>query len=151
MFSGLRRVLQRLRLEWRCCQYTMRQTCRRLLHPKPHICLAAMVTKVTPSGRLLSWKIPRGSLLAWILARAKERQITSLNKLCLVCLPMDFLQTKQWWPRASTSPPQGQDVCGWQMASPNLRPTAMRLVSSSRCSPQFEIGIASSQSPAWSD
>ena len=112
LFSGLRRVLQRLQLKWRYCQYKTRQTCRRLLHPRPHTYLPRCHgTIVTPSGRLLSLKIPRGSLLAWILARAKERQITSLNKLCLVCLPMDFLQTKQWWPRASTSPPQGQ-VCG---------------------------------------
>ena len=65
-------------------------------------------------------------------------------------MPKNFLQTKQWCPKASTRPPQGH-VWGWQTAAPNLIPTAMRVVSSSRCNPQFEIGIAWSQAPACSD
>ena len=101
--------------------------------------LAAMV-----SGRLLSLKIPWGSLLAWILARAKERQMTSLNKLCLIY----FLQTIKTMVASSVYKPAARTCVRMaNCCTPNL----IRVVSSSRCNPQFEIGITWSQAPACSD
>ena len=44
--------------------------------------------RVTPSGLLLSLNVPIGSFVAWILALENDRQTTSFNKLCLVCLPV---------------------------------------------------------------
>ena len=67
-------------------------------------------------------------------------------RLCLICFPAPFLHTKQWWPNASTVPPQTQSW-GRHRGAPILRPTAMRSSSFSRSSPQFEEGIACSQSP----
>ena len=54
--------------------------------------------RVTPFGLLLSLNVPIGSFVAWILARENDRQTTSFNKLCLVCLPVLLQQTKQWSP-----------------------------------------------------
>ena len=110
-----------------------------------------------PSGRLLAMEPsfflkekqrPVGSFWACIFARPKERQITSFKRLCRTCLPLPFLQMKQWWPRASTLPPQMQS-CGRQTGAPILNPTAMRSSSFSRKRPQFADGIAKSQSPEW--
>ena len=59
-----------------------------------------------------------GSVCACTLALRKERQITSFTRLCFIC----FL-------------------------APILSPTAMRISLFSKSSPQFEDGIACSQSP----
>ena len=119
--------------------------------PRPHGTIEAPSRRflaMEPSFFLKEKQRPVGSFWACIFARPKERQIASFKRLCRTCLPLPFLQMKQWWPRASTLLPQMQS-CGRHTGAPILNPTAMRSSSFSRERPQFADRIAKSQSPEW--
>src|SRR5688572_1606880 len=104
--------------------------------------------KVRPSGLLPSERTrPGGSFTAGKPAFMRLRHMMSFIAPCLAILPKPRGQDNPWLPLTLTVAPHPQE-CGWQMATPSLRPTAILTASSLRRRPQVAIGNAYSQSPA---
>ena len=133
------------------CECRIEPVYRPQWHPTSNDFPSLHGTRVIPSGRLWSALFSLlGSLRAGIPALMNALQRISFSRLCRIKRPGPTLHERQWRPRLSTCTSQWQRW-GSHKFSPNLRPTPMRTVSSSRRKPQDVIGSAFSQSPACSD
>src|SRR6218665_2721072 len=103
-------------------------------------------TRVTPSGLLPSvLNRPAGSRVLGTPALRRARHLMSFFAWWRNDRPWALLHTNPCWPSCPTQLPHTQ-LCGAHRACPSLRPTATRIASLSRTSPQPASGRAIVQS-----
>ena len=104
---------------------------------------------VAPSGRFPSvLDKPAGSVETGIWARLIDLLMMSFSSACRCYQALLRLHDNPCIPLAFTSYPRGQ-VWGSHVQSPNIKPTAIRIISSLSFNSIDVIGGAISQSPEW--
>ena len=104
-----------------------------------------------PSGHFPSvLDKPAGSLDTGISAHLIDLQMMSFSSACHCCRALLRLHDSPCRPLAFTSFSHGQ-VWSSHVQSPNLKPMAIRIISTLSLNPIDVIGGATSQSPEWED